>query len=89
MWGLLGLGGQFAYNTADARHTEEITSATPAPKISLLDRTFRSKWNPIKKLTNAEYEEMLNGKLLALDAEIAITNEEIEKLEKASRQDKH
>ncbi|KAI5807034.1 hypothetical protein EDC01DRAFT_637944, partial [Geopyxis carbonaria] len=54
MWGLLGLGGQLAYNAADARHTEEVTSAIPAPKISLLDRAFRSKWNPIKKLTNAE-----------------------------------
>lgn len=87
MWGLVGFGGQYAYNVVDARHTEEVI----APKVdvkraNLLDRTFNSGWNPVKKLTDEEYETMLNGKLLAVEAELAITNEEIGKVEAKIRQ---
>jgi hypothetical protein len=76
----MGLVGQYAYNLADARHTEEVLA--PQNRPSLLDRAFDSKWNPVKRLTDEEYESMLNSKLLAVNAELAITNEEIEKLEK-------
>jgi hypothetical protein len=76
----MGMGGQYAYNLADARHTEEVLA--PQNRPSLLDRVFESKWNPVKRLTDEEYESMLNSKLLAVKAELAITNEEIEKLEK-------
>ncbi|KAF8243239.1 hypothetical protein K440DRAFT_613834 [Wilcoxina mikolae CBS 423.85] len=85
VWGLLGIGGQYAYNVADQRHTQEVLGSSHMPEekgASFTDRAFRSKWNPIKKLTDEEYGAMLNGKLLAIEAELAITNEEIEKLER-------
>lgn len=72
---------------ADARHTQDVVeTAQRGPQAkgpSMLDQMFRSKWNPIKKLTDEEYERMLRGKLLAVDAELAITNEAIDELEKA------
>lgn len=83
MWGIVGLGGQYAYNVADAWHTRDVLEASQMTnRPSLLDRAFRSRWNPIKKLSNEEYERLLNGKLLAVEVELAIVDEEIEKLEK-------
>jgi hypothetical protein len=73
---------------ADERHTQEVLESSHRLEengVSFTDRAFRSKWNPIKKLTDEEYEAMLNGKLLAVEAELAITNEEIEKLERRQR----
>ncbi|KAA8899768.1 hypothetical protein FN846DRAFT_959998 [Sphaerosporella brunnea] len=83
-WGLMGMGGQYAYNAADARHTEEMLEPQ-VERSNFLDRAFASKWNPVKKLTDEEYVSMLRSKLLAVEAELAITNEEIEKLEKSQR----
>ncbi|CCX34453.1 hypothetical protein FPQ18DRAFT_342860 [Pyronema domesticum] len=86
VWGLLGLSGQYAYNYADAAHTSNVlASQTAEPQPSLTDKLFRSKWNPIKKLTDVEYEGMLEAKLLAVDAELAITNEQIAELEVEQR----
>lgn len=51
---------------------------------SFLDRAFRSKWNPVKKLTQDEYLDILNSKALALDAQIAITQDEIDRLKAVS-----
>ena len=48
----------------------------PKPKSSWLD----SKWSPMKRLTDKEYEEKLEEKILRLEAEIAIINENIESL---------
>ena len=77
------------YNVADARHTQSVISgankAVEDNTSSLWKRALRSKWSPVKRLTNEEYEKMLMGKLLAVEAEIAITNEEIDKLENVQR----
>jgi hypothetical protein len=92
VWGLVGLGGQYAYNVADARHTKELVEPkeSPEPQMSMFNRVMRSKWSPVRRLTTKEYGVMLREKLLALEADIAITNEEIEKLErlKKSKEDK-
>ncbi|PUU76553.1 hypothetical protein B9Z19DRAFT_1102308 [Tuber borchii] len=84
VWGLVGLGGQYVYNVADARHTREAIEKleNPEPNESILDRAIRSKWSPVKRLTRKEYAGMLKEKLLAVEADIAIANEEIEKLER-------
>lgn len=44
-----------------------------------------SKWSPLKKLTDQEYEKLLEEKILKLDAEIAIIDDNIAAL-KASEQ---
>lgn len=88
VWGLVGLGGQYVYNVADARHTQEAIEKleNPEPSESILDRAIRSKWSPVKRLTRKEYAGMLKEKLLAVEADIAIANEEIEKLEKRKKE---
>ncbi|CUS07327.1 unnamed protein product [Tuber aestivum] len=88
VWGLVGLTGQYAYNVADARHTHEVIGKlkNPEPNEGILDRAMRSKWSPVKRLTRKEYADMLKEKLLAVEADIAIANEEIEKLERQKKE---
>lgn len=53
----------------------------PKEKTSWLD----SKWSPMKRLSDKDYEEKLEEKILRLDAEIAIIDENIASL-KASKE---
>lgn len=46
---------------------------------------MRSKWSPVTRLTTEEYENMLKEKLLVLEADLALANEEIERLERMRR----
>lgn len=65
---LLGAGGQYAVNRwTISRKTSETKGG------SWLD----SKWSPLKKLTDQEYESLLEEKLLRLDAEIALIDDNI------------
>lgn len=43
---------------------------------------MRSRWSPVTRLTTKEYENMLKEKLLVLQADLSLANEEIERLEK-------
>lgn len=84
MWGLIGLSGQTVYNIADARHTKSVLKEKKPEQtggFGFWDRVMRSRWSPVTRLTTEEYEEMLKGKLLALEADLAIADEEIAKLE--------
>lgn len=47
---------------------------------------MRSKWSPVTRLTTKEYESMLRERLLALEADLALANEEIERLERIKRE---
>lgn len=70
---------------ADEEHTREVMQSANLPhagqeQTSFLDRIFRSKWNPVKKLTDDEYLNILRNKSLALEAQIQLTQEEIDRL---------
>lgn len=69
--GLLGFAGQYGYNVFSGRTTSE------SEKGSLLQRFAAMKWVPLKSLSNQEYENMLNEKILSTEAEIAIIDERI------------
>lgn len=93
VWGLAGLGGQFMYNLADASHSQAVTEQTSGSQAKkarpgLTDRLFRSEWSPVKKLTDEEYRHMLDEKLLVVEADIAVTDDEIKELEEKLRQSK-
>lgn len=75
MFSLFGATGQYLYNTADARKSA-VAEKPEGAKNSWLD----SKWSPMKVLTNEEYEDMLREKLLRVNAEIALVDENIEAL---------
>ncbi|KAI4603425.1 hypothetical protein KJ359_003235 [Pestalotiopsis sp. 9143b] len=69
------LGGSATYLSQkfEGRETKEKTSI------------LASKWSPLKKLTDQEYEKLLEEKILKLDAELAIIDDNIAAL-KASEQ---
>jgi len=50
-------------------------------KPGLIERMARSRWNPMRRLTDQEYEDMLREKLIRVEAEIAIVDDEVVKLE--------
>ncbi|KAK7747108.1 hypothetical protein SLS62_009163 [Diatrype stigma] len=67
LFSMLGAGGSFI--TQRSRNNE----SKPKPKTSWLD----SKWIPLQRLSDKDYEEKLEEKILRLDAEIAIIDEHI------------
>lgn len=69
--GLFGFAGQYGFHVLSDR------SAANAGKGSLLQRFSEMKWSPLKPLSNQDYEQMLNEKLLSTEAEIAIIDERI------------
>ncbi|KAI1457171.1 hypothetical protein F4805DRAFT_202938 [Annulohypoxylon moriforme] len=52
------------------------------PKTSWLD----SKWSPMKRLSDKEYEEMLEEKILRINAEISLIDDSIASLRESSGQ---
>ncbi|KAK1237911.1 hypothetical protein MKX08_002490 [Trichoderma sp. CBMAI-0020] len=71
MWGVLGAGGQMVANGLSNRK----------PKVkNENDSWFRSKWSPLKKLTDQEYIDMMEEKILRVEADIALIDERITEL---------
>ncbi|KAF2838143.1 hypothetical protein M501DRAFT_936155, partial [Patellaria atrata CBS 101060] len=89
IFSILGYTGQSIYNTLDRRHAEnQFSKATQkGPDENILQRAARSKWSPMSVLSNEKYEKMLQEKLLRIEADIAILDENIEKLRKIPRPD--
>lgn len=79
MGSILGFSGQGIYNFLDNRHTLAATS--PAPTTSLWQKIVSAKWSPITPLSDEQYIEHLNKKLLRIEVEIAVINDEIAELE--------
>lgn len=67
---LLGGGLQFGHNIWTASRKAERKS----------DSWLNSKWSPMKQLTDQEYQNILEEKLLRLDAEIAIIDDNVAEL---------
>ena len=82
MFTLFGYLGQSLYNILDARHTQQTRSAAIERKdtTSLWRRVANSKYSPMKVLSDEEYEKILREKLLRVEAEIAVIDDDIEKL---------
>ncbi|KAH8806365.1 hypothetical protein F5882DRAFT_391836 [Hyaloscypha sp. PMI_1271] len=82
VFALFGATGQAIYNWADARNSEVVERGKSGKKNSILN----SKWSPMKVLSDSEYENMLREKLLRVNAQIALVNENIEALRAQERQ---
>ena len=85
MFALFGAVGQSIYHLLDASHTAKVTrdaSTLSTEPTSFLHRIAEKKWIPLKALTDTEYENMLREKLLRVDAEVAILDEDIEKVKR-------
>lgn len=83
LFGLLGGSGQFIYNKVTTKKTE------PPQKVPSSREKFswmNSNWSPMKILSDADYEKMLQEKLLRVNAELALVDEKIEGLRTQERE---
>ena len=83
MFGLFGFAGQKGYNFLDKKNSEEVEEeaqmvARGERKKNWMERIADSKWSPMEALTDERYEDMLQEKLLKIEAEIAIIDDKIE-----------
>lgn len=100
MFSLFGWSGQQIYNVLDQRHTVEVDAENERARLFreggvVQPRTWRGfmdyvadmKWSPIKKLSDDEYEAMLQEKLVGVEADIALIDEEIERVKRLAVED--
>lgn len=78
---LVGYIGQKSYSLLDEKNTEAITSPIAA-KEPLWRRIANSKYSPMTVLTDKQYEALLREKLLRVDTEIAVLDDDIAMLHK-------
>ncbi|KAJ4304271.1 hypothetical protein N0V88_001884 [Collariella sp. IMI 366227] len=79
MFSLFGAGGQAIANWRAAK-------AANAPPST--GQGFWSRWSPIKALTDEDYVNLLEDKLLRVEADIAIVDEHIKELRESASQPK-
>jgi hypothetical protein len=87
MFSLFGFGGQHAYEWLDARkygkaREEREMKERGEEKETFMQRIGKSKWSPMRVLSDEEYEEMMREKILKVDVEIALLKDSIEALKK-------
>lgn len=71
----LGFFGQATYESINARHTA-VQQSNPNAWERLLD----SRFSPVKKLSDANYDSLMREKLLRIEAEISIIDDDIANL---------
>ncbi|KAL7957784.1 hypothetical protein V8C34DRAFT_284793 [Trichoderma compactum] len=80
MWGVLGAGGQIVANGLSNRK----------PKVKDENESWlRSNWSPLRKLTDQEYIDMMEEKILRVDADIALIDDRITELKSIDQKAKH
>ncbi|KAL5408897.1 hypothetical protein PMIN03_006298 [Paraphaeosphaeria minitans] len=87
MFSLFGFGGQHAYEWLDARKSGKAREQMAMKERGEVGETFmqriaKSKWSPMKVLSDEEYEEMMRERILKVDVEIALLKDSIEALKK-------
>ncbi|KAF2258278.1 hypothetical protein CC78DRAFT_572610 [Lojkania enalia] len=94
MFTLFGYGGQHLYNFIDRQNTEPVLRGAEPKTVeekkkeneNWMQRLAKSKWSPMSNLSDGEYLEKLNEKMLKLDAEIALVDERIEEFRKKQKE---
>ena len=71
MFSLFGAGGQVIVNWRAAR---------AASNPSTLGKGFWSRWSPLTRLSDQDYEKILEERLLRVEADIAIVDDHIKEL---------
>ncbi|KAI9778377.1 MAG: hypothetical protein M1835_004955 [Candelina submexicana] len=82
MFSIFGLLGQSVYNRLDTQRLDSQQKASEGSKNTKSFWRRIADWNlsPMRVLTDEEYGAMLREKLLCVNAEIAIIDENISKL---------
>ena len=83
MFTFFGYMGQTIYNKLDARYSQQDALGIQKEreeKKGFWNRVADMEWSPMKKLSDEEYGNMLKERLLRVEADIALVDEELEKL---------
>lgn len=83
VWTVVGFVGQTVYNKFDARYSEQAAAELhkeKEEKKGFWNRVADMRWSPMKKLSDEEYGNMLKERLLRVEADIALVDEELEKV---------
>ncbi|KAL8805228.1 MAG: hypothetical protein Q9182_002103 [Xanthomendoza sp. 2 TL-2023] len=104
MFSIFGFTGQHLYNTLDARHQSRsatpasknivgddatnLASNGTRPVEPRWKRILNSKWSPMKVLSDEEYEKILREKLVRVEAELVMVDDDIESVMRRARNDK-
>ena len=80
MGSLVGLLGQKGYSIMDRKHSDSLAVAA-VPDVEKQEpfwrKAMQSKYSPVKHLSHEEYKKVLEVKLLRVDAEIAVIDDDI------------
>jgi hypothetical protein len=82
MFSIFGYSGQYMHHFIDKARYERLTQPVEQEQRqgNLLKRMARSKWSPLRELTDDEYEGILKDQLLKLETEVALIDERIVEL---------
>ena len=87
MFTLFGHLGQKTYNILDARHSEQVAADIHAAVEGkqktakrFWERVADMKWSPMTAVSDEDYGDLLKEKLVRVEAEIALLDEEVERL---------
>ena len=80
VFSVFGFLGQGAYNSLDARQASAESSDT-----SVWNRLMDSPFSPLKKLSNDEYEDLMKERLIRIEAEISLIDDEVATLKVAQQ----
>lgn len=85
MFSLFGWAGQHGYDYLDARNSKKLREQAEADangedkrKGTIMYKLAQYKWSPMKALNDDEYENMMQEKLLNIEAQIAVIDDKIE-----------
>ncbi|KAJ4260632.1 hypothetical protein NW762_007376 [Fusarium torreyae] len=78
VWAVVGTGGQMIANRVSTRHPNVKDENQPS---------FLSRLNPLKKLSDQEYMDMMSEKMLRMDADIALIDDRIAELRKLAQEE--
>jgi hypothetical protein len=89
MFSAFGFIGQHVANFLDARETKvDYSEQTPKDDRGIWQRLAESKWTPVTFISNDDYAKILSEKLISVETEISVLEEEIQKLRNQQEQTK-
>ena len=85
VFSLLGYVGQHGYNMIDSARRQKALDVHDAPPF--WERIAKSKWSFMKTLSDDQYANVLEDRMLEIDSELALIDEDIQSLKKAQKKD--
>jgi len=81
-----GGAGQWSYNMYQQRKQQIAAQPRAKPENSLFYRLLSSPYSPIRRLSDQDWEEIIGDKMLKVDVEIALIDDQIAALKKEQRE---